>query len=103
MSYPSKQKIKKPTVLRIYWRLCTHLEHTRTHTCTHCYTRGNSLIIQGDVTAHIKGICDDMKQHDFSSIVDDLQDSELVECTHLRDNLYELKLLQQQKKEGKIA
>jgi len=99
MPAPSRQKTKKPTALRVYWCLYTHLEHVRTHTCSHCYTRGSALVIQGDVTAHIKSICTDMKQYRFSKILEDLQASDLAVCTNIRNNLYELRLLQQQKEE----
>jgi hypothetical protein len=98
MPAPSRQRIKKPTVLRVYYRLNDHLASVSTHMCSHCYTNGNALIVEGDVAKHIReDICIDMSQQALKNIVEDLQDHGLAKVTTIRDNLYKLELLQKQK------
>ena len=99
MGLPAAQKIKKPSVLRVYWRLITHYEHVKQHTCftDRCYAKGNALIMQGHVGEHIRALCTDINAVSVETIVDELQDSGLIVCKNLRDDLYEVELLQGRK------
>jgi hypothetical protein len=99
MGLPTAQKIKKPSALRVYWRLITHFEHVRQHACfsDKCYAKGNTLIMQGNVGEHIKALCTDINAISVETIVDELEESGLIVCKNLRDDLYEVDLLQGRK------
>src|SRR5438046_3159854 len=89
-------KMLKPTAIRIYLRLGRHLDHTTNYPCDHCYTKGDSLIIQGDVTTHIKSIVgSDFAHINLDTVVNDLQDFGLILCTKIREGLHELALLRE--------
>jgi len=88
----------KPTAIRIYLRLGRHLDRTAQYPCNHCNTKGNSLIIQGDVTAHIKSIVgNDFEYIDLDNVIEDLQRFNLVSCTEISEGLHELALLYERK------
>jgi len=88
----------RPTVLRIYLRLVRHLEYIRKYPCNHCYARGDSLIIQGNATIHIKEIAGrDFVHVDLDNIVKDLEHFNLAMCTSIRSGLYDLMLVHEMK------
>ena len=97
-----QQKMLKPTAYRIYLRLGRHLDRTSQYPCDHCYVKGNSLIIQGDVTAHVKSIVgNDFEHIALDNVIEDLQGFNLVSCAEIREGLHELALLREPKEKKK--
>lgn len=92
----STQKAIKPSTLRAYRSIEAHHEHVKTHECNSCYARGDSLIIQGDIRAHLSNICAGVKPLSLN-FVNELEDYEFIACVHVREDIYELKLLHAKK------
>jgi len=82
----------------VYQLLQKHHEHVQTHECPCCYTKGNSLVIEHSIASHIAVLTlSEYTYDDIVSILDDLQDMRLIDCICLRDDMYELQLLQLEK------
>ena len=87
----AKQKVIKPSTLRAYRRIEAHYKRVKSHMCDSCYARGDSLIIQGNVAAHLNDICASVKPLSLD-FVNELEDYEFIACIHIREDIYELKL-----------
>jgi hypothetical protein len=96
MTSTVKQKNMKPSTLRAYHRIEAHHTHVKSHVCDGCYARGDSLIIQGNVAAHLSDICASVKPLSLD-FVNELEDYEFIACINIREDIYELKLLQSKK------
>ena len=92
----AKQKAVKPSTLRAYRSIEAHHERVKTHECNSCYTRGDSLIIQGNVAAHLNDICASVKPLSLD-FVNELEDYEFIACINIREDIYEMKLLHSKK------
>lgn len=96
MTSTVKQKPIKASTLRAYRSIEAHHEHVKSHECNSCYARGNSLIMQGDIRAHLSDICAGVKPLSLD-FVNELEDYEFIACINIREDIYELKLLQAKK------
>lgn len=96
MSSTVKQKNLKASTLRAYRHIEAHHERVKSHVCDSCYARGDSLIIQGNVAAHLNDICASVKPLSLD-FINELEDYEFIACINIREDIYELKLLQAKK------